>query len=186
MQYLSDRVSIERGEGRLSVVISARLPRSREALLVAWTVAWALCGVYVLFERSRIPTGEPLRQYLLAFLAFWAYFLLVIGRATLWRLKGYELWRVKDGTLTIKNSLFGFGKAQHYFVENIQKMGLLNVDRGSWKWQWNESPWVIGGERLGFEYAGRKVVFGKNLTDDEARRLVPVLKDALRRERRTG
>lgn len=186
MEYLSERVSVDRRDDRVSVVISARVPRGKEALLVAWSLAWLLCGLYVLYERTRIPAGEPLRQFLLAFLAFWAYFLLMIGRATLWRLKGFELWRIKDGTLTIKDSLFGFGKAHHYFVDNIQKLGMLTMDRSSWKWQWNESPWVIGGERLGFEHAGRKVVFGKNLTDEEARRLVPVLKQALRAQRSEG
>jgi hypothetical protein len=58
------------------------------------------------------------------------------------------------------------------------------LDQRSWKWQWNNSIWVIGGERLGFEHHGRKVVFGKGLNDEEARRLVPILKDALKFERR--
>ena len=183
MEYLSDRVSVDRQDGRTSVVISARLPKHREALLVTWTAAWMLCGAYVLYARADLPLGDPLRQYLLAFLAFWAYFLIKIGRATLWRLKGFELWRIKEGTLTIKDSLFGFGKATSYFVDNIQRLGLLNVERGSWKWQWNESDWVIGGERLGFEHLGRKVVFGKGLTEEEARKLVPILKEALRHQR---
>jgi hypothetical protein len=184
MEYLSERVSVERRDGRTSVVISARLPKGREAILVSWTIAWLLSGVYVAFTRADLPEGDPLRQYLLAFLAFWAYFLLKIGRATLWRLKGFELWRIKDGVLTVKDSLFGYGKAHEYFVDNITKLGLLQIDRSSWKFQWNESDWVIGGERLGFEHLGKKVVFGKGLNEEEARRLVPILKDALRRERK--
>jgi hypothetical protein len=184
MERISDRVSIERSPRRLSVVIGARLPRAKEALLVAWTVAWLLAGLYVLYERTRLPQDGALRQYLLAFLAFWLYFLVTIGRATLWRLRGYELWRVKDGTLTIKDSIFGYGRAHVYFTDNITKLGLLNLDARSWKQQWNDSPWVIGGERLGFEHLGRRVAFGKGLTDEEARRLLLVLKDALREQRK--
>lgn len=183
MEYLSERVSVDRRDGRTSVVISARPSKGREALLVTWTITWLLCGIYIMVARTELQAGDPLRQYLLAFLAFWAYFMLKIGKATLWRLKGFELWRIKDGTLTLKDSLFGYGKATDHFVDNIQKLGLLNMDRSSWKWQWNDSIWVIGGERLGFEYLGRKVVFGKGLTDDEARRLVAILKDALRQQR---
>jgi hypothetical protein len=145
-----------------------------------------LSGVYVVLTRSELPEGDPLRQYLLAFLAFWAYFLLMIGRATLWRLKGFELWRIKDGVLTVKDSLFGYGRAHDYFVDNISRLGLLQIERSSWKYQWNESDWVIGGERLGFEHLGKKVVFGKGLTEEEARKLVPILKDALRRERKSA
>jgi hypothetical protein len=184
MEYLSERVSIDRKDGRTSVVISARLPRSRETMLVAWFVTWLLCGAYVIYARYQLPAGDPLRQYLLGFLAFWSYFALVVGKAVVWRLKGFELWRIKEGTLTVKNSLWGYGKAHNYFVDNIQKLGLLNVDQRSWKWQLNQSGWVVGGERLGFEHLGKKIIFGKGLTEEEARRLVPILKDALKHERK--
>ncbi|MCW5897627.1 MAG: hypothetical protein KIT10_00010 [Flavobacteriales bacterium] len=186
MDYLSERVSVERGEGRLSVVIAARLPAAKRNLLVVWSIAWLLCGIYLFIARRDLAQDDPLRQYLLVFLAFWAYFMLKIGRATLWRLRGFEIHRVKDGRLTIKDSLFGLGRANHYFVDNIRKLGLIDIDRSSWKWQWNESPWVIGGERLGFEHLGKKVVFGKGLDDDEAKRLVLVLKDALKHQRKTA
>lgn len=184
MEFISERVSVERGEGRFSVVISARPGRPQQVLLIAWTLAWLVCGALILVERSKVPAGDPLRQYLLAFLAFWLYFMLQVGRATLWRLKGFEVWRVKDGRLTIKDSIFGFGRAHHYFAENIKALGLLNADKRSWKWQWNESVWTMGGHRIGFEHLGRKVAFGKGLTDEEARRLIPLLKHALQAERK--
>jgi len=184
MEYLSERVSVDRREGRTSVVISARLARGRQTILVAWFVAWLFCGAYIIHARYQIPPGEVLRQYLLGFLAFWTYFTVVVGKAVLWRLKGFELWRIKDGTLTVKDSLFGYGKAHAYFVDNIQMLGLLKVDESSWKWQMNQSGWMIGGERLGFEHMGKKVVFGKSLTEEEARRLVPILKRALTEERK--
>jgi hypothetical protein len=186
MEYLSERVSIERAGGRTTVVISARLPRAKEALLISWALAWLLCGAYIIHARLQLPVGDPLRQYLLAFLAFWAYYLLVVLKALVWRLKGFELWRIKDGTLTIKDSLLGYGKARDHFVDNIKELGLLKVDERSWKWQLDQSAWMIGGARLGFEYLGRKVIFGKGLTEEEARRLVPLLKDALRVERRNA
>ena len=184
MKYLSERVSVDRKDGRTSVVISARLPRAKETMLVVWFVAWVLCGAYVMYARTQLSQGDDLRQYLLVFLAFWTYFAVLVGKALLWRLKGFELWRIKDGTLTVKNSIFGYGKATNYFVDNIQKLGLLNVDQSSWKWQLNQSGWMVGGERLGFEHLSKKVVFGKSLTEEEAKMLVPVLKDALKAERK--
>ncbi len=184
MKYLSERVSVDRKEGRTSVVISARTTRGKQTMLVTWALAWVACGVVVILERGKLPAADPARQYMLAFLAFWAYFAVAIGRAVLWRLKGFELWRIKEGTLVVKDSLFGYGKASTYFVDNITQLGLIKEDPTSWKWQWNQSAWVIGGERLGFEHLGKKVVFGKNLTEAEARQLVPLLKDALRVERK--
>ncbi|HRH36842.1 MAG TPA: hypothetical protein PK760_00770 [Flavobacteriales bacterium] len=184
MEIVSDNVSIERTPGRLSVVISGRTSRGKQSLLVTWALAWIACGIIVIVERNKLPEADPARQYMLAFLAFWAYFAVSIGRAVLWRLKGFELWRVKDGTLLVKDSILGFGKANTYFVDNIQKLGLITVEETSFKWQWNQSAWVIGGERIGFEHTVKKVVIGKNLTEAEAKRLVTVLKDVLKEQRK--
>lgn len=184
IQQLSERVSVDRSDGRVSVVISARTTRGKQTMLVTWALAWAACGIIVMIERGKLAPEDPTRQYMLAFLAFWAYFLVMIGRALIWRLKGFELWRIKDGSLTIKNSLLGYGKASTYFTANILKLGLITVDPTSWKWQWDQSAWVVGGERLGFEHLGKKVVFGRNLSDEEARLLVPILKHALKDERK--
>ncbi len=183
MEQLSPFVSIDRREGRTSVAITARATTAQRIGLLVWMVAWLAAGIAVGVARAGLDPGDPARQFMLAFLAFWAYFLVLVGRAALWRWKGVELWRVKDGVLTVKDSLFGYGKARTYFADNIQRLGLISIDRSSWKWQWNESVWVIGGERIGFEHLGGKVVLGKGLTDDEARRLTAVLKDALRKER---
>lgn len=178
MDFISDRVSVDRSKGRLSVVISARLPRMQEALLVAWAMAWLFIGAYVAYSIAQTPAGRE-RQFLFAFMAFWLYFALRVGRVTLWRLRGFESIRVKDGVLTLKNSIFGYGRAREHFVENISGLALLEVDPRSWKWQLNESFWVMGGERLRFETTGRQVVFGKGLNADEAARVLATLKAEL-------
>lgn len=183
MEIISERVSVERKPDGLSVVISARLPRSKEALLIAWFLAWLGCGIYIAVETLHLPSGQ-MRSFFFAFLAFWTWFALRIGRVVLWRLKGFELWRLRDGVLTIKDSVFGYGRAHEYFVENIQRFGPIAVDETSWKWQLNDSFWVMGGERLGFEHVGRKVVMGKGLTRGEAERAAQVLDRALKAERK--
>lgn len=183
MEFVSARVSVERKGDQLSVVISPRLSRMQEALLVAWNMAWLLCGVIILVELFRMPAGSQ-RSFVVAFMAFWSWFAFRIGRVMLWRLKGFELLRLKDGRFTIKDSILGYGRANDYFLDNIQRFGALTIDEGSWSWQLNDSFWVMGAERLGFEHLGRKVVFGKGLTRDEAQRLVTIIEGALRKARR--
>jgi hypothetical protein len=180
MEFISERVSIDRTEGRFSVVISPRLSPLKRNLLVLWLLLWTLCGAYIFYARTEMPEGSAQRQYFLAFLAFWAYFELRMLRVVLWRLKGFELWRVKDGRLTVKDSILGLGSANHYFIENIKQLGFLQIDLSSFKWQLNESPWVIGGERIGFEHLGKKVVIGKGLHNEEAKQLVLELKRAMK------
>lgn len=91
MEYVSERVSVEPyGVGRTSVVITARLTKGKETLLVTWALAWFLCGAYLLYARLQLVSGHPIRKSLLAFLAFWAYYMVVVGKAVLWRLKDPE------------------------------------------------------------------------------------------------
>ena len=178
MEFISERVSMEQRADGLSVVISARLSRAKETLLVSWVLAWSVCGILIAVEMASLPAGR-MRTYLIVFLVFWAWVAVRIGRATLWRLKGFELWRIKDGRLTVKDSILGFGRANDYFVEIISRFGPLAIDESSWKWQLNDSFWVMGAERIGFECAGKKVAIGKGLTREEAERLVRVMTKAL-------
>lgn len=183
MEFVSDRVSIESSPSGSSVVISARLPRGKEALLLGWFLAWLSCGVYVAIELARTPPGD-MRTFMFAFMAFWAWFAIRIGRVVLWRLKGFEIIRLKEDRFTIKDSIFGYGRANEYFVENVQRLGTLEIEESSWKWQLNDSFWVMGGERLGFEHMGKKVVFGKGLTRQEAERIALVLDRSFKQVRR--
>jgi hypothetical protein len=183
MEFISERVSLERSPDGVSVVISARSPRAKEAMLLAWFLAWLACGVYIAVELSRMPAGS-MHSFFIAFMAFWTWFAIRIGRAVLWRLKGFELLRLKEGRFTIKDSIFGYGRANDYFVENVQRLGLLKIDELSWKWQLNDSFWVMGGERLGFEHIGKKVVFGKGITHEEAERIAQVLDRSFKQVRK--
>lgn len=183
MEFISERVSVERKADSLSVVISARLPRAKEALLIAWFLAWSVCGIFIAVEAAKLPPGQ-MRSFFFAFLAFGVWFAVRIGRVVLWRLKGFEIWRLKGDVLTIKDSIFGYGRANEYFVENIQRFGPIAVEETSWKWQLNDSFWVMGGERVGFEHAGKKVVVGKGLTRQEAEGAAQVLERALKASRK--
>jgi len=185
MEFISDRVSIERLDECTTVVISNRLPKLQERLLLGWLLAWTVCGYVFLYEAYR-GVGQDLRVPMLILLSFWAYFEFRILRVVLWRLKGFELWRVQDGELTIKDSLYRIGKANRYFIANIKRFGLLNMDETSWKWQMSDSFWTRGAERLGFEYHDKKVAFGRGLTKEEAGKLVHALAAALKRERKGG
>jgi hypothetical protein len=151
---------------------------------VAWFVTWTLCGAYFIYELTQPQADPKTRQGLLLMLAFWAWFEIRIGRVVLWRLKGFELWRLKGGVLSVKDSILGYGRAHEYFVENIQRFGPIGIDETSWKWQLNDSFWVMGGERIGFEHVGKKIAIGKGLTRQEAERAAQVLDRALKAARK--
>ena len=84
MEFISDRISIERQDEGLSIVIGSRLPNGMWALLIGWLVAWSFCGLAFIYEFIR-SSGSGMRIPLLIMLAFWAYFELRIIRVVLWR-----------------------------------------------------------------------------------------------------
>jgi hypothetical protein len=183
MERISERVSVEYQPDGLSVVITARLPRAKESLLMAWFLAWTFCGAYFIWLFFHPPDVQTQRGAGIM-IAFWVWFEWRIGRVLLWRMRGFEIWRLKGDRFTIKDSVFGYGRANDFFIENIQRFGMLMIDENSWKWQLNDSFWVKGAERLGFENLGKKVVFGKGLSHDEASRLAVVLENALKKARK--
>lgn len=185
MERISDRVSVERSKEQMTVVISARLPRAKEGLLMAWVLMWTVCGAVFIQQFATLPNGS-MRAFMLGMCAFWLFYELRIGYTLMWRMKGFELWRVKGGTLTIKDSVFGYGKARDRFIANIKDLAPLNIDRNDWRLQFTDSFWTMAGERLGFTYLQERVAFGKGLSDEEAQALVKILKDRFAQERRTG
>ena len=128
MEFISERVSVERSAGRTSVVISARPTPLQRTLLVTWLVAWTCCGAYFVYTLVNGVDAE-LRRGLLVMLAFWAYFEFHVLRTFLWRTRGFELWRLVGGVFTVKQSLWRFGKARDHFVDNMEDFGLLAEDK---------------------------------------------------------
>ncbi len=185
MEFISDRVSTDRADGKFSVVIGARISGGQMAMLWAWLLAWLLCGAYFFSELLRTPQGD-FKVTLIVMLAFWAYSASRAPRTVFWRAKGFELWKLDNGELTVKNSLWGYGKASRYFVGNIQRFGLLNMEETSWKWQMSDSFWTRGAERIGFEYNGKKVAIGRGLTKPEAEKLAHIMAQELRKVRKVG
>ncbi|MFZ1685846.1 MAG: hypothetical protein WAU70_00375 [Flavobacteriales bacterium] len=184
MERISDRVSVERSKDRMTVVISARLARAKEGLLMAWVLMWTVCGGVFIHQFATLPSGS-MRAFMLGMCAFWLFYELRIGRTLLWRMKGFEIWRVKDGILTIKDSIFGYGKAHDWFTANIKDLGFVPIDRNDWRMQFTDSFWTMAGERLTFTHLEKRVAFGKGLSDEEASALVKILKDRIAQERKS-
>lgn len=185
MERISDRVSVERSKDKMTVVISARLPRFQEGLLLMWVLLWTACGAAFIHQLATLENGAP-RAFMIGVCVFWLFYEVRVGRTLLWRMRGFELWRVKTGVFTIKDSIFGYGKARDWFIANISELGVLSIDRSDWRFQFTDSFWTMAGERLGFKHIERRVAFGKGLSDEEAEALLRILKERFAQERRAA
>ena len=127
-----------------------------------WVLLWTACGAAFIHQLATMENGAP-RAFMIGVCVFWLFYEVRVGRTLLWRMRGFELWRVKNGVFTIKDSIFGYGKARDWFIANISELGVLTINRSDWRFQFTDSFWTMAGERLGFKHIERRVAFGKGL-----------------------
>lgn len=177
---LTDRISFVRKPDELTVVITQEIPRAKEALLFAWLCAWALVGGAFIYYWRMAPAGSSDRIFFAISTAFWLYFFVRTVKVWLWRRMGKELLRVHGENLMIKDAYGRWGKPRDYHTDRIRKFGVIPYDFTKFGQFMDRSFWVIGGEALGFEYNGKKIVFGKQLADRDAVQLARIIEKALR------
>lgn len=176
---ISDRVSYLRENHVLRIIVLGAIPRWKEALLTTWLVAWLLVGVAMGYVWTDTDDRD-LKLAVVVFGVFWAYYLWRVGRTWLYRRGGNELIEVKGDTLNLKRSFFTFGKTHSYFIDNIRNFEIIEVSPRSWAHHYEKGWWVLGGQRLSFEYFGRRVVFGMQLNEREANEVFNLVRRAMR------
>ncbi len=77
--------------------------------------------------------------------------------------------------MTYKRSVRKYGKAHPYLLENITKMRMTHPKENSLQAAWEKSAWIMGGERLEFDYMGKVVKFGRKLNEKDAELLFKML-----------
>ncbi|MCT4561019.1 MAG: hypothetical protein N4A41_06545, partial [Crocinitomicaceae bacterium] len=68
-----------------------------------------------------------------------------------------------------------YGKAVPYFHENIQKIRMTMPKENSLQAVWENSPWVVGGERIEFDYLGKVIRLGRKVEEKEAKILFQMM-----------
>lgn len=182
IKYLSDRISYQQKDDAMSIVISGKTERWKEAALIAWVLAWTASGIYFIYQLGQDLPRET-KMGIFIFLFFWLYFEVRVGRALLWRLWGFEQIRFTPGQMSIKRNIKGYGKRADYFLQNIDAFKKVEVSNRSLIASMEESFWVVGGERLYFDHLGKKIGLGLQLNPEEANRLLELLQRQLKKFR---
>lgn len=163
VKVISEKVSFQNTTEFLNVIILGKIERWKESILVAWCVAWFFCGGIV-FTEFLGSTDRDARMALIIFLAFWAYFLFIVLRITLYRRGGNELIRVEADGVILKRSYFTFGKSKTYHLENIKSFQKIELPERSLSASFENTWWIFGGQKLGFEYQGKFVKFAMQIS----------------------
>lgn len=176
IKHISERVSYKDHGDKLTVIISSKIERWKEGLLIMWLLGWTFSGAYFAYELFTQQHDDNMKIALVIMLSFWVFFEVRIGKALLWRKYGMEFLKLEDGQLFIKNSIKGYGKSLPYFCANIKNIHLLDKKDMSPLAFLENSFWFVGGETIGFYHKDKLVKLGKQLSKEEAKKLVAFLK----------
>lgn len=171
MKWIGNRISFVDAKDKTTIVIDAGASGFTKAIMGAWFAMWVTIGVTVVWSYFTLKLTDQESLILVIFMSFWVYFALRIGRSFFWNLWGKELIKIDEVKFTYKKSIRSFGRANEYFLENIQKIRTHQPEERSLQNVWESSVWIRGGERLEFDYMGKVIRFGRKLEAKDAQLL---------------
>ncbi len=175
----NDRIFYEEKDGLLTIMVTSTITKAKMNLLFIWLMLWTLCGIIV-FSQFFAAHSREMKLMMLVWFAFWSYFEYKIGYAYLWRKTGKEIIRIIDGKLFLKRDIGGSGKEDSYLTGNITKLKTIDFNSKQFTQTMNNSFWVIGGETVFFEYMGKTIGCGLQLSEPEAIVLFKKLKQGIK------
>ncbi len=174
MEYIGKRISIKRTENELSIVILSLINKLKNRFLFLWFILWSVSGIIVLSQYF-IMHDPNTKTAIIVWMGFWAYFEYKIFHAYLWRKSGKEKIKLNNKKLLYKRDVSGRGKIKTYETDFIKDLRLIEPKENSFMEDLNNSYWVIGGEKLAFDYYGKEIKFGLQLDEVDAKALLKLI-----------
>ncbi len=175
MKWIGKRISFSDEKLKTTIVIHPKDIGWLKSLMGAWVSMWLTMGAIVIWAYFSLPLEEQETIIIFIFLAFWAYYAFKVTKSWFWMMWGKELIKIDEATLSYKKSVRKYGKSASYLVENISKIRMHKLEAKSFQAAWEKSPWIVGGERLEFDYMGKVVKFGRKLDEKDAKLLFKLL-----------
>ena len=194
---IGDRISTITEKKYTSIIVYPKRTRWKEALLFAWVIAFSIVGFYMLYlliggglekiDNTGLEgdSAELLRNqkiYVGVFVGFWIYFEYKVVKGLMWLTLGKELISITTDSLTIKNSILSYGKSHSYFFENIKGMGLVEHQKLSFGFDYENAFWRKGTDSIIFEHRTKSISFGRKLNDHDSRLLYRYIIDRIKKQ----
>jgi hypothetical protein len=175
MEYIGKRISIKRSDKETSIVIVSQSDKTKNILLFAWFFIWTVSGI-VVFTQYFLTPDPNTKVMLIVWLGFWAYFEFRIFKAFMWRKYGVEKVKLKENKFFYKRDVAGKGKIKVYEFDFIKDIRIVELKENSFADNMNNSYWMVGGEKLAFDYYGKEIKFAMQIEESEAKALMKVIK----------
>jgi hypothetical protein len=170
---IGKRISIEEHSDAITIVIDQSIPFSQQLSLELWLGAWTGLGGLFGYGAWTYPGDE--RTFFLIGLIFWGFFMVRITKVALWRRMGREIIKISAGRLLIKNAFKTKGKDRYFALKKVGEFTAYDIPIKSFMQQLDQSFWIIGGDKIHFNFNGKSYVLGKQLKHSDALQLANVL-----------
>lgn len=196
-KMIGDRISTEDHENSTTVIISPKLGGWKEIVLFLWVLGFTFAGCYMIYllafggiDQLNVGTNfdqevrEQQKIYLIVFIGFWAYFEYITVKAVLWYRFGKELLMIDSEALSVKRSIFNYGKANRYFFENIKDLRVEEKESTSFSNFFENAYWTVGTDTIQLDYFGKKKSFGRRVEEKNAKLLVRFIIDRVKKQKK--
>lgn len=176
MEILSERITVVRKEGDLSVVVSAVANKKKNRFVVALLILWLIGGATMIVSFTSIEEDNT-RIVVIIWFAFWIYFLYVLWRLWRWKQYGHEIFKISNGILKYKNDVKGRGWVNDYKLELIKNLRVSDTQAPGWIKNFGGDFWNTDCDSIRFNYEDREISFGYQLDDSEKEKLIKVFSE---------
>lgn len=104
----------------------------------------------------------------------------------MWRKFGMEFIKMDGDFLSLKRSLWGYGKAKQHILNNITSFEQDKLEDKSFAKVFNDSFWVLGQATVIMNLNNQKISFGAQVSSDDGKQLVKVLTKKLNKFKSVG
>ena len=164
------RISIEKKEYGTLIKIKAYYEEGKQKMLNLWLFAWTLCGLAIISQVFLDANGE-LKNMILIFGAFWAYFEYMVVKAFKWRRTGEEQIFITKDAVQYGRTYNNRGVLKPYRLDQMNAVREMKDESNSFVRSFMDSYWVIGGEKLAFSYQAKIIPFGLRLSEKESKKV---------------
>jgi len=174
MKWIGDRVSFKDHKDSVTFVIYPPQVGMKRTVVLIWFILWILIGGYVTTQFF-YDYSDKEKIALFVFMAFWLYFAVRVLKTLLYLFKGREYIKVDQTALRVKKATGQYGKAKQYFLENLSKLKVVEMNSRSFQKVFEDSAWVKGTDRIQFEYMGKHYSFGRKLNEKDAKLMFQII-----------
>ncbi|MBN8703635.1 MAG: hypothetical protein J0M08_11260 [Bacteroidetes bacterium] len=181
IKFNSDRISVENPkENYTEVTIKAFFVEKKSQILKFWLIAWLIGGI-ALISQLFFVTDSQTKVGIIVWAGFWVYFLQFAYKAYQWRKHGYEKIIFDAGVINYYRQVFKPYKQETVNVGSIRDVQVVTYNERNFFQNLTLSYWSISGERIVLDTSIGVIRIGMELTDNEAKQLVKLIKSEMGR-----